>query len=238
MAQLEHASLLPSVELLAGVGVSGGVQVDLGPASSKLMQFWRHRSERFSPEERRSLFERLFNADFDNYMIGLCEALYKLDEGTLPPGVSNPLQQARVRTLGAQLAEHLLSHAASESAFAADDILAATRAATDILKDPRVQHAFGARTIWKTVEAILRRYGLELANSTSFVIRGKAGMTILAWLADARGVMNTSAKPLVGLDNPVIAAAVDWLQTSLTIEQDKTSEQANAGGASQTAEGA
>jgi hypothetical protein len=170
------------VELLAGIGVSGGVQVDLGPASSKLMTFWRHRSERFSPAERQSLFDRLFDSDFDNFFISLCEALYKLDEGALTPGTSNPLQQAKVRTLAEQLAEHLLSHASGESAFAASDILESMRAATEILKDPRVEHAFGANNIWKTVEAIQRRYGMAPPDSTSFVVRGKAGLTILSWL--------------------------------------------------------
>jgi hypothetical protein len=237
MAQLEHASLLPSVEMLAGIGISGGVQVDLGPASSKLMEFWRHRHERFSPEERRSLFERLFDSDFDNFMISLCEALYKLDEGALTPGTSNPLQQAKVRTLAEQLAEHLLSRSTGESAFAANDILASTRAATEILKDPHVEHAFGAHTIWKTVETIMLRYGMAPADSASFVVRGKAGLTILAWLADARGVISGSSQPLLGLDNPVIAAAVDWLQTSLTIEQNKSGEPNQAGHAAQPAEG-
>jgi hypothetical protein len=237
-SQLEQASLLPAVELLAGIGVGGGVSADLGPASSKLMEFWRHRKERFSPEERQSLFERLFGSDFENLMISLCEALYKLDEGALPQGTSNPLEQARVRTLGEQLADHLLNHTTGESTFAANDILASTRAATEILKDPHVENAFGAHTVWMTVTAILHRYGKEAADPVSFVVRGKAGLTILSWLADAQRVINTSTQPLVGLDNPVIAAAVDWLQSSLAIEQSKTGAQGPAASSFHSREGA
>ena len=159
MSQLERASLLPAVELLAGLGASGGPAADLGPAGPKLMEFWRYRKEHFSPGERRSLFDRLFDSDFENFMISLCEALYKLDEGAIRPGTSNPLQQAKVRTLAEQLSAHLLEHATGESAFAATDILASTRAATEILKDPQVEHGFGARSVWTTVEAIFRRYG-------------------------------------------------------------------------------
>jgi len=235
---LERASLLPAVELLAGIGVGGGVSVDLGPASSKLMEFWRHRKERLSPDERRGLYERLFDSDFDNFMISLCEALYKLDEGVIPQGTSNPLEQAKVRTLGEQLAEHLLNHTTGESTFAAADILASTRAATDILKDPRVERAFGAHTIWMTVSAILHRYGAAAGDPSSFVVRGKAGLTILSWLADAHGVISTSTQPLVGLDNPVIAAAVDWLQSSLAIEQSKAVAETSASSPPQPAEGA
>ena len=224
LSQLESALLLPAVDLLAGLSVTGGLQVDLGTAAAGIMDFWRHRSERFSAEERRSLFARLFGPEFDDLMINLCEALYKLDEGVLTRGASNPLQQAKVRTLSQQLAEHLLDHTTSESAFAAEDLLATTRTATEILKDPQVEHAFGANTIWKTVEAILRRAGAPIPDFASFVMRGKAGMTIVAWLADARGFAN-STKPLVGLDHPVISAAVDWLETSLTIEQLQANKQ-------------
>jgi hypothetical protein len=238
LSQLEQASLLPSVELLAGIGMGGGVSVDLGPAASKLMEFWRRRKERFSADERRHLFERVFDSDFENLMISLCEALYKLDEGVLPQGRSNPLEQAKLRTIGEQLTEHLLNHTTSESSFAAIDILASTREATEILKDAHVEHAFGAHTIWMTVTAILQRYGVPGKDPASFVVRGKAGLTILAWLADAHSVMNSSTQPLVGLDNPVISAAVDWLQSSLAIEQSKAAEQAPPANSPQSAEGA
>lgn len=221
LSQLEQASLLSAVELLAGIGVGGGVSVDLGSAASKLMEFWRHRKERFSPDERRHLFEKLFDTNFENLMISLCEALYKLDEGVIQKGASNPLEQAKVRTLGAQLTEYLLNRTTAESAFAANDILAATREATEILKDPHVEHAFGTHNVWMTVTAILNRYGTAAGDPARFVVRGRAGLTILSWLADAHKLMNASAQPLVGLDNPVIAAAVDWLQSSLAIEQGK-----------------
>jgi hypothetical protein len=228
MSQLEHASLLPAVELLSKLSVSGGIPLDLGSASSRLMQFWQHRNERFSPEERRSLFDRLFNTEFDNFMIDLCEALYKLDEGVVRPGTSNPLEQAKVRAVAAQLSDHLLNHTTGESAFAANDILASIRTATDILKDPQVEHAFGARSLWTAVQAILRRYGGAVEDPTAFVTRGQAGLTILAWLADAQPLLADSARPFVGLDNPVISAAVDWLSTSLTIEQGKAETKAPA----------
>jgi hypothetical protein len=238
LSQLERASLLPAVELLAKLAISGGISVDLGPASSRLMEFWRYRKEHFSPEERLSLFNRLFDSDFDNSMISLCEALYKLDEGAVRPGASNPLQQAKVRTLAEQLGEHLLEHTSGESAFAANDILATTRAATEILKDSHVEHAFGAHSVWTAVQAILRRYGVAAEEPTSYVVRGKAGLTIIAWLAEARPVLNAANQTLVGLDNPVISAAVDWLSASLAIEQRKAGQPGAAPSSSQPREGA
>ena len=228
LSQLEQAGLVSAVELLAGIGMGGEVSVDLGAAASKLMEFWRHRRERFSPDERRHLFEKAFDSNFENLMISLCEALYKLDEGVIQKGASNPLEQAKVRTLGEQLTEYLLNRTTGESAFAANDILATTRQATDILKDPHVEHAFGAHNIWMTVTTILNRYGTPSGDPSSLVVRGKAGLTILSWLADAHRLLNASAQPLVGLDSPVISAAVDWLQASLAIEQGKAGVQTAA----------
>lgn len=238
LSQLEQAGLLPSVELLAGIGIGGGLAVDLGPAASKLMEFWRRRKERFSAEERKHLFERVFDSNFENLMISLCEALYKLDEGVIQKGASNPLEQAKVRTLGEQLADYLLNRTTAESTFAANDILAATREATEILKDAHVERAFGAHNIWMTVTAILNRYGAAAGDPASFVVRGKAGLTILSWLADAHKVISVSAQPLVGLDNPVISAAVDWLQSSLAIEQGKAGVETAAAAPLRPSEGA
>src|SRR5262249_5444511 len=86
-SQLELASLLPAVKLVAGIGA--GVTVDLRPGARKLMEFWRHRKEHFSAQERQAVFRRIFDSDFGNLMISLCEALYKLDEGVIPQGQTN-----------------------------------------------------------------------------------------------------------------------------------------------------
>ena len=62
-AQLEDAALLPAVELLAGLAVSGGLHVDVGSASDLIADFWRQRTERFVEKERRAFFARLFGGD-------------------------------------------------------------------------------------------------------------------------------------------------------------------------------
>jgi hypothetical protein len=89
-----------------------------------------------------------------------------------------------------------------------------------------------------TVTAILNRYGTPAGDPASFVVRGKAGLTILSWLADAHKVINASTQPLVGVDNPVVAAAVDWLQSSLAIEQGKAGIETAAASPPHSAEGA
>jgi hypothetical protein len=43
-------------------------------------------------------------------------------------------------------------------------------------------------------------------------------MTILAWLADAAALLGDS-RPLLAVDHPVIAAAVEWLELSLQLTE-------------------
>jgi hypothetical protein len=42
-------------------------------------------------------------------------------------------------------------------------------------------------------------------------------MTVLAWAAEAAPHLGDTGRALIGLDNPVIAAAIEWLETSLAI---------------------
>src|SRR5688572_3949795 len=59
-AQLEAAGLIPAVEVLSGLAITGGLKAQLGPAADKIASFWQLRKERFSEDERRSMFGQLF----------------------------------------------------------------------------------------------------------------------------------------------------------------------------------
>jgi hypothetical protein len=103
------------------------------------------------------------------------------------------------------------------TAFLAQEVLQALREGLAILAGPALRSAFRAMDTWMVVASIQRLAGLRPENPAPFVRRGKAGMTVLAWLAEASPVLGDPAQPLVGLDHPVIGAAVEWLQTSLDI---------------------
>jgi hypothetical protein len=235
-AQLEDAHLLPAVELLAGLAVSGGLPADLGPAAPLIAAFWRGRSERFHESERRAFFARLFGAEepdtgadlhgeraphsavFELLMIDLCESLYKLDDAAIGGGSTSPLAQSRVRTTARSLVASLLAKSGGMTAFAARDILATVQSAVHILQQATVQRAFGSQSLWGAVRAVSSRYLHVDADIQAHVTRGKAGLTVLAWLADALPALD-DAGPLLTLDHPVIAAATDWLQASLAIRE-------------------
>ena len=234
-AQLEEAQLLPVVETLCGLAVSGGISVELGTAVTQIEAFWRQRNDRFQQNERQSIFTRLFGADvvqgnsrelslnqeFDNLMINLCESLYKLDEDSLGDASITPKGNYRVLVAARSVADNVLSRSGGITAFAANEILGTIQSAVQILQQPSVQHAFGARSLWTLVRTFAARYLHTNSNTATYVTRGKSGLIILSWLADVLPQLGDGEK-LLTLDHPVIGSAAEWLQASLAIREAQT----------------
>lgn len=238
-AQLEESQLLPVVETLSALAVSGGISIDLGPAAANIEAFWRQRNDRFQENERRGLFARLFGADdlngshaensrqlsfnqaFENLMIDLCESLYKLDEQTFNDMSITPQAHFRVLMAARNVADNLLERSGGITAFAANEILTTIQSAVQILQQPSVQRAFGARSLWTLVRSFAGRYLQSSSNTTTYVTRGKSGLVILSWLADSLPQLSDGGR-LLTLDHPVIGSAAEWLQASLAIREAQT----------------
>ena len=235
-AQLEEAGLLRAVETISGLAVSGAFQVDLGPAAGLIQNFWQQRHERFHENERRALFARLFGADqsqslanapnqhemvneaFENLMIDVAESLYKLDENTIGATYGSPHSQNVLLMAVRSLAENLLNTGGGMTAFAAKEILNTIQAAARILQQPPVQHAFGSRSLWSAVRAIGSRYLHQDLETSIYARRGGSGLKILSWVADSLPHL-VDGQPLATVDHPVVEAATEWLQASLSIRE-------------------
>ena len=206
------------------------------PATPLVERFWLARNERATAVERRSFFGGLFggtgavntsapspNAEFDDRLIDLCEALYKLDEQASNRSWGGVAQQARVRTAATRLLDDLAQHTGGMTAFFASEVLSTLKEALRIVTHPGVRAAFGARTPQDVIAAVCRRVRQPPPGDLDLhVRRGESGMTILAWLADATQVLAGDQRPLLGIDHPVIAAAVSWLEVSLTLTEAET----------------
>lgn len=234
-AQLEESQLLPVVETLTALAVSGGLSFDLGPAASPIEAFWRERNDRFQESERRAIFGRLFGADdftnaalesslnqgFESLMIDLCESLYKLDEESFNEMSASPHAHFRVLVAARNITDNLLTRSGGITAFAAKEILTTIQAAVQILQQQSIQRGFGVRSLWPLVRAIASRYLQTRPNTSIYVTRGKAGLTILSWLADSLPQLGEGGR-LLTLEHPVIGSATEWLQASLTVREAQT----------------
>jgi hypothetical protein len=230
-AELEAARLIPAVEMLAGIAISGGLPIDRGEAASLLVQFWQRRHTRFTTVERQAFFVRLFgtssgptlameggeNTDFEPLMIDLAEALYQLEPA---PILGNRLRSDIPLRLAAQrLAANLIPRSGGMAAFAARDLLRTLAEALAILKQEPVQQALGARSVWAALHHLARRYLQEEIDVSAHVTRGKAGLAMLAWLAEVLPHVEDGATALVAPDHPVVGEAAAWLQASLTLAE-------------------
>jgi hypothetical protein len=242
-AELEGARLLPAVETLAGLFASGAITADLGTASAQLLAFWQHRRDRFTVEEREALFGRAFgrsygpplalpqggrNAYFEPLLLDFADAVARVRDdvvlGTIPPSV-----EVAVRSAAAALATNVTVHVRGMASLGVGELMAAITDALAIIKDVAVQHAVGARTPWGAVRAITQRYQGHEADVESHVQRARAGMTMLAFLAGALPRLERpGSAPLVAAGDPVITAAVSWMQGSLRLEE-RTSIPARGG---------
>lgn len=227
-AELERAGLLPAAEALAGIFVSGGLQSDLGAAAELLLAFWRARHERFAREERRAFFARLFggdtrttlslrapvNAEFEPLLAELAVTLDAL--GAPMSFRSLPGTDVAVRAAALRLAENATSRTTGIPEPAARTILEAIAAALALFKAREVQAALGVASTWAAVREASRRYRRSESDITAHVQRGKAGLTIMAWLAEAVGTLDGS-RALLAPGPEVIGAAGAWLQASRSV---------------------
>lgn len=230
-ADLEPAGIVPAVEALAALAASGGLSVDLGAAEPLVAAWWRHRNERVGAMERNAFFSRLFgtsagpvaaeaerNAAFENCMLELCESLYKLDELSSGGGFGGTAQQARVRAAARALAGNLGGASGGITAFLATEIVATLKDAFAIVGHSGLRHAFAARDVWAVVAGIGRMARLPFAAAGPYVRRGKAGMTVIAWLAEISDQLGAAqGGPLVAIGHPVVGSAIDWLEATLEI---------------------
>ncbi|WP_323801768.1 hypothetical protein [Parasphingorhabdus sp.] len=228
-AELEPAGIIPTAELLAGLSTSGGLNIDLGPAGSLVAGFWRQRNNRATAMERNAFFSRLFgtaggpvsadadrNFQFEDHMLSLCEALYKLDEMTTIDRYGGVAQQTRVRSAARAVGQNLVTASGGITAFMAGEITATLKEAFAIIGHPHLRQLFGARDVWGVVAAINRQVGRAVPPASPYIQRGKSGMTVISWLADVATELGGS-RPIVEIGHPVVAAAIEWLQAALRI---------------------
>lgn len=226
-ADLERAGIIPAVEALAGLSASGAASLDLGGAEPLVANWWRHRAEKLAANERAAFFARLFgaiygptaadansNVQFEERMLQLCEALFKLDETPSADGHGTFEHQARVRSAARSLAQNLGAACTGVTAFMASEVVAMLKDAFAILSHADLRHFFGVRDLWGVVAGISQLSHRQPGQPAAYVRRGKAGVTVIAWLADVTDVLGT-ASPLVTIDNPVVTAAAEWMEATL-----------------------
>lgn len=211
---VEDAGLLELVETLAAGVVKGTVLLPLREGAGKLARYHRDRDERFGPEERHELYQRIFGVGDDgvtNPVAGQLDALVDAlgEIGRTPVNRSTDHLQARVNVIGRDLAGMLSDRSVGMAAYAARDIVAHVRTALTLLKDREIAQALGGGDVWTIIRvhapALL---GREI-EPAGYLARARAAETIVSWLADhTDGLEQGTARVAAG--EPVVSAALSF----------------------------
>jgi hypothetical protein len=160
-----------------------------------------------------------FNADFEPLFLDVCEAFYRLDEDQRPGVYGDAQRQTILATAAGVLADNLLHHTGEMTSMLAKDILTTTGLVLDFYKSRPMLTAFAARGPWEIVRTIANRWLQIEPDIATHLSRGRAGLIVLSWLADNLGAIEGGGLSPVRLDNPMIAAATEWIQSSLTLSE-------------------
>jgi hypothetical protein len=240
---LEAAGLIQATEDFTALARTGALPGDLGAAGPLVDAFWKSRNQRIAESERLALFGRLFgapagpddaaasaNGQFEELLLDLCDSIMKSVDGG---------SQGRVRQSGIRLAENIASAANDMVRMAARDIFDSVSQAIAILNHAEVRAMLASRTLWDAVAAIDRRFRRPARPTLSHLRRGRAGMAVLAWLADAVDTLEQGSGALVAGGDPVVDAAIEWVDETLSLvrQQDTTDSVSSARGAVAAAPG-
>lgn len=221
-SEMEAAGLLTALDTTVRLFASGGITVDVGPVSKLLATMWRSRHRRFTVEERRAMFARLFgggtgailagrdaNADFEIALAEVAQALVA-PSGRFGVTVPHTGLALAVRRLG----QNVASHASGVPSLAARELLRSVKAALAVFGETTVQRWLGARSTWDAVAAADRRFGGDGSiDVVSHVRRARSGVVILGWVADVLPQIDGRRS---GPD-VVVEAAVEWIDATVSL---------------------
>lgn len=224
-AELETAGLLRCAELAAGLFASGAISQPLGPVAQSINAFWRSRRDRMEEGEREAIFNRVLEPPhFERLMGALCRAIVAQADNADDTGLRSDLrEQVSLATSAQALAEFLAQRMDAMASIAVRDIIETINLAIGFLRDRMLQAAFGTHSLWALVATASSRDGTTPGSANtaqSHADRGRAGQSVLAWLASHYQRASITLDPHDAADMELIMTAQRWLDAApLQLEQ-------------------
>lgn len=209
-AQVEGAGLPDFVDALAAAAYEGRLPLTQSGIANRLMRYHRDREDRFSADERKAIYARLFGDDtgFTAAWNRLIDDLGEVGQAPLDRGVGD--LAARIQVTALELAQGLSDRAIGITGFAGREIVAHVRTALELLRDPELGRAIGGfGGTWQLV----RQHSAWLLGRPiepqPYLDRAQAGLTILEWIA-VRADALSGGGLMIGREDPVVHAASRW----------------------------
>lgn len=215
-SELEAAGLLRCAELVAGLFASGAITQPLGPVAQSINTFWRGRRDRLDAGEREAIFDRVIEPPhFERLMDALCRAIVAQADNADGPGLRPELHEHVALAHGAQsLAAFLAQRVDAMASIAARDVVETINQAVAFLRDRMLQAAFGTHSLWALIATAPGQDGAAPGDAGTVqrhADRGRAGQTVLAWLASNYQAGSLVLDPRDAADIELIMCAQRWL---------------------------
>jgi hypothetical protein len=197
---LEEMRLFQVVEIIVALFRKGLLPLGRGYAIDFLSSYDRWSAERMSAADRREFYARAFgapggtsdsepNRDFDRLWSRFLSAIASLvreiqQSPALEDASTLSALQETARTSGRDLATNLSRHGFGITYCAAAELAQTIVGIRDLLRDPELCAAFGARDMWQLIDKVNRDYFGGAHDTKRYRTRAKAGAVIIRWIAN------------------------------------------------------
>lgn len=215
--QLEQARVFAVVERIAALFGQGLLPLGRGRAAEGLAGYLPS-GDRLTGSERADLYARTLgvpggspggesNREFVSLWMRFVSGVALLQQ--------EAAARARMQRAARALTENLSAHGGGPVATAALRLAADVRRLFDILDDPELQLAYGARDMWQVIDRVNVRDLGGARNVARYRTMSAAGSRILGWLADHADSQGDAGEP----DADLIDAVGQWLAASNTPDE-------------------
>lgn len=198
---LEEARLPQVVERIVELFRGGLLPLGRGKAGDYLFHYYKTASERITEGERRDLYMRVFgapggdpslnqpNREFNELWLRFVSAVSsfgrqlsvdRMLRSNIPVAVSQEQVRKAARDLGASLSRCGYGIAY----FAATELQQMILDFRDLLSDPEVKGAFGARDMWQVIDQVNANYLGGARNTNRYRTQARSGAVIIRWIAN------------------------------------------------------
>jgi hypothetical protein len=224
--QLEEMRLFQVVERIVDLFRQGLLPLGRGTVGDYLFNYFKKASERITEGERRDLYMRVFgapggnpasepNRDFNELWLRFISAVSSFArqltvERMLRNAVPMAVSQEQVRKAGRDLGANLSRNGYGIAYFAATDLQKSILEFRDVLQNPELRNAFGARDMWQVIDQVNVNYLGGARNTHRYRTQSRAGAVIIRWIANNVQRLANIAGPVIQIEqimNPQLRAA-------------------------------
>jgi hypothetical protein len=224
-AMFDELKVFQVVDKLVELFQQGTLPIGSGNAGELLYKYWKDAPNRMSEGERKNFYAMtmgipggnatgMVNRDFNDLwlrFVSSVSAYVRQSEvdRLLRQKVPNAISQQQVRKAARDLATNLSLHGYGMAFYAARDLKGQINMMMQLLGDPDIRSAYGARDMWQVIDQVAT---LELGGaktSSRFRTLALCGGIITSWLATNLMRIMRPTMPIIDIDavrSPILSS--------------------------------